>query len=346
MPRNPLYDIAFYVPSPFDFNLVGEGQLTSLTFDAGEADFNLEGRGDWARALLFDGDLGSFGLSLSGEFLFSGKHRNWVKWSKIAHFDFTIDRSNIAGEAPIEGIGDIYSIGKIASTIMVYGSGGIARLEPRDNVFAKVGVYKVGAMSKGAILITEHFHLIIDSSGCLWKMSEGMQRLGYEEYLSALVNPVISYDIVSDLAFICDGTLGFTFHCVQHSMGEGPVNVTGIGYREGESYVLTSLGLALPKMYLTSSHLDFGLRKGKMIREVEVGTDIDADLELGIEFRNFNRENFTGPVWFSVTPEGRAFPNVSSKEFKFSLRGNADESQKINYIKFKGHIPDFTATDL
>ena len=184
MARNPANDITFFSPTPFDFHIVGEGELISFTIEAEEGDLILQGFGNWAQSYIFDGYIGDFNLSISGELLSQLAKRNWIKWSKIAEFDFTLDRSNLAGEAPLSRAGDILHIGKLASTIMVYGTAGVFRLTPQDNVFAKMKMYKVGVMSKGAVLILDPFHLFIDSTGCLWKVEEGMQRLGYEEYLA------------------------------------------------------------------------------------------------------------------------------------------------------------------
>lgn len=78
--------------------------------------------------------------------------------------------------------------------------------------------------SKGAILLHLSFHLFITKGWMLWKLSDKVGEAGYEEYLADLNSPIISYDPLMHLAYICDGTDGYVFNCETYSMGAGPAN--------------------------------------------------------------------------------------------------------------------------
>lgn len=187
------------------------------------------------------------------------------------------------------------------------------------------------------------FHLFIDSTGCLWKLQDTFHKFGYEEFLSVLTNPIISYDRLSKLAYICDGTIGFVFSVEDASLSKGPNNVTSIGFYAGVSHICSSGALTIPSKTITFQNTDFYNRNFKTITEVEIGGEFDSTLVVGISYRN-NSGTFSSPVYFSVTSEGRAFPNFFAKDFKFSLA--ATGITNLDYIKFKGIFADYNPIDV
>lgn len=346
MARNPANDITFYVDkADLDFNPLLDGELISLVFTDTTFDFNFTLNGQWVIGLIFPGYIGEVNLSIDSDFFIEYLKSNWVKWSKVGEFDFTLDKSNMAGEMPMDWKGEILRIGQLGKNIIVYGTGGISSLIPADNVFGKRGLLRRGIMSKGAVLITEAFHLFITHDGCLWKLDDKLIKLGYEEYLSTMSSPVISYDEINDLAYICDGTLGFVFNCGEPSLGQGPVNVTGVGYHEGNSYFITSDTLETPGFEISFDTLDFLNRGFKTIREVQLGMDSTGTFQLGLSFKNGITPTYNGPVWFNVTPEGRVFPNCWGKDFKLHLKSNNPGQIKLSYIKINGQFADYNPLD-
>lgn len=349
MARNPANDVTYFLTNAdiltFEPEIFGELRIVSLgenTFD-----FVVELQGTWVVGEVYSGYLGDFDLKLEGGNVYVEYPKtNWVKWSKIGQFDFTIDRSNLAGEMPIGWKGEIYRIGKLGGDLLVYGSGGITKLHPTDNVFGRFPVLNKSVMSKGAVLITPAFHLAIDNKGCLWKFSEKIEKLGYEEYLSAMVNPTAHYDEVEDLVYICDGVRGFVFNPEENSLGQGPINLTGIGYHEGESYFMASNTLASLGFQIGIDTSDLGNRNFKTIHEVEIGVDSTSTFQLGISFKTGITTTFVGPVWFNVTPEGRCFPNCWGKDHRFYLKTtDTPDAFKLTYIRIEGQIADFNPLD-
>ena len=348
MARNPVNDITYYLsesdyPS-LDITLSGTLRIVSLTDNVIDLDIQLEGA--LVKQEVISGYIGDLGIELSGDFYTQGLKSNWIKWSKIGQFDFIIDKSNLAGETPLDWSGNVYRLGQLDKNIVAYGSGGVSVLSPADNAFGKKTILRQAVMSKGAVLITDTFHLFITSDGCLWRLDTQLHKLGYEEYLDLLSNPVISYDILNDLAYICDGTIGYVYNCKDQSLGQGPINVTGIGYYLDNPYFLaSSTSLAAQTFELTFDTMDFMNRSFKTIREVEIGIDSDQSFQLGISFKVGMGTTFTGPIWFNVTPEGRVFPNCWGKDFKIHLKTATTDSFKISYINIKGQFADYNPID-
>ena len=348
MARNPANDITYYlsITDWLTFEPEISGTLQIVSVDSDDLDFDIILEGYWAVGQVFSGDLSEFDILLDGGDIYIEYLRtNWVKWSKIGQFDFTIDRSNLAGEMPIGWKGDIYRIGKLGNALMVYGSGGVTRLNPADNVFGRVGILNKGILSKGAVLIQPSFHLAIDKAGCLWRFSDKVEKLGYEEFFSLMVSPVMHYDEVQDLVYICDEVRGYVFNSEENSLGEGPINLTGIGYHEGTSYFLASDDLASLGFQIGIDTIDMGNRNFKTIHEVEIGVDSTCTFQLGISFKTGIAPTFVGPIWFNVTPEGRCFPNCWGKDHRFFLKTTSPDAFKISYIKVEGQLADFNPLD-
>lgn len=344
MARNPANDITFYCGESewLVFNYTLEWSLELVSVEPKDTfNFAIELHGVFVNGTVFNGEFEPFKLALSADVYIQYPKSNWIKWGKIGEFDFTQDSTNIAGEMPLPWAGNIWAIGKLDKILVVYGSGGVTALQPIENVFSKKELLNLGVKSKGAILLDLSFHLFITSDGCLWKLGDKLEKLGYAEFLSAMVSPVITYDGVNRLAYICDGTLGYVFNCETYSMGAGPANVSGVGYFDGTSYVMASGYVINPEPYLTFHPTDFSNRNFKTVTEVEVGGEFDG-LELGISFRS-DSGTYTGPVWFPVTAEGRAFPNLFAKEFEFHL--STEEDLRLDYVNVKGIFADFNPID-
>ena len=60
-------------------------------------------------------------------------------------------------------------------------------------------------------------------------------------------------------------------------------------------------------------------------------------------YRNNSTGNFEDPIWFSVTTEGRSFPNFFAKEFKFCL--STGDDIRLDYLRIKGMFADYNPID-
>ena len=269
---------------------------------------------------------------------------NWVKWSKIGHLDFTVDESNVANEQPLKWYGAVYRILKLGGTLIAYGESGITILAPKDIAYGMKDLYNVGLLGKSAVTGTDFEHFFIDISGKLFKVStDGLEELGYSEFLSQMIDPVMSLDLTKNLLYICDGTYGYIYNVKDKSFGSGPVDLTGIGSRGSTRYAVSSSTLEIPKFEICTDTYDMGTRKPKNIHSVEIATNLAEHLELLVEYRISNRdEGFEESPWFLVNPDGIAYSPCYGVEFRFRIRSFILEQFQIDRLKINGSIHGFS----
>jgi len=121
--------------------------------------------------------------------------KNWLKWSDVGSVNFTIGRSNVAGERPLDWNGFIYSVKKLRNKVVAYGENGVSFLTPAGGAYGLDTIYRVGLKGKHAVTGDDSKHFFVDNSGQLWKVSAELELLDYSEYLSSLnASIVMSYD--------------------------------------------------------------------------------------------------------------------------------------------------------
>ena len=264
------------------------------------------------------------------------KH-NWIKWSDIGYLSFTQGRDNVAGERPLDWAGWIYQVRKLNDKVIAYGQNGVSFLIPRGNAFGLNTIYRIGLKGKHAVAGDETKQFFIDNTGCMWKVSDSLKSLGYSEYLDSLNSSVVmSYDSSENLLYICDGVLGFVFDVEGESLGKGPVNITGIGYKSGTQYVTASSTISTDAFEICTDIFDLGVRAGKTIFSVELGTDLTAGLYVSVDWRRDKAGSFTQTPWYAVSAQGRATVIAYGREFRFRVKTASYEYFELDYIKING----------
>lgn len=266
--------------------------------------------------------------------------QNWVRWSNIGALDFTIGKDNVAGERPLDWKGWVYEILKLGNKVVAYGENGVSALTPAGNTYGLEIIYRGGIKSKQAVINTGDAHYFIDQKSQLWKLKDSLERLDYSEYLIGLTNPVMSYDVLNALIYICDGTTGYVFNPRTNSFARGPVNVTGIGSQGGTLYVVSPATIVVPPFQITTDIYDMGTRKGKTIRSVEVGTALARPLQVQIDYRYSKAQDFNSTNWYATDGRGMAFISIYGHEFKFKVKIDTYERFRLDYLKLNGVVHD------
>lgn len=271
---------------------------------------------------------------------------NWVQWSKIGSFDFTQDHSNVAGERMMEWSGDIYAIHKLGSGVVIYGANGISMMKPKDVFWDYKTVFTKGTKGKHAqINLKDQEHYFVDTEGYLWALGEGFKRLGYREFLSTLVSPVISYDEKNELLYLCDGTRGFIYSLTDGCLTKGPVNITGCIYRNSTQVFTAPATVADVAVSFTTGIFDFESRKEKTIFNLEVATAVNQTIEVAIEYRTNLSSTFVSTPWKAITHRGIAYLPCYGIEFKFKFRMATKAAMRIDYFKINGVLHGFSFLD-
>lgn len=274
----------------------------------------------------------------SGVMIVEAIRQNWVKWSDIGNLDFTIGITNIAGERPMEWSGVVYEIRKLGNNLVIYGANGISIMTPHDVSFGLSELSPIGLKGRFAIDGTELVHFFINSLGDLYKYDSKLTNLGYREFLISLEDPIINLDPSTDLLYICDGNLGFVYSTVTNSFGKGPVNITGIGYRDRTSYIAAPESVSIPAFEVWTDILDMGTRYAKVIYSIGFGTDVLEDLEASIEFRVDKRAAFIRIPWVPVNPHGIAYITCHGIEFRIGVRTATYTYLELDTITIDGRI--------
>jgi hypothetical protein len=273
-----------------------------------------------------------------------------VWWSRIGAIDFTIDHSNEAGKAFLKGIGSIYGIYKLGKNAVVYGSNGVGILTPVELAWGFKKLSNRGIISRDAHTGNESTSWYIDISNNLCKVSDGIERIGYSEYLSTLTNPVMLIDDLRELIYICDDNKGYVYSYVDDSFSECYNNITGFGYIEGDDLACIPSDVESPmnnrpNVMLKTSVLDFGSRKAKTISSINIATDIDSNIEAAIEYRTSIHDEFKSTPWVSFTPQGIAYLPCYGIEFMIKLRVRNKTTFKLDQLDINGTIHGISKAD-
>lgn len=267
----------------------------------------------------------------------SANKGNWIKWSKIGHLDFTIGRDNTAGERPLDWSGNVYALKKLGEKVAVYGAGGVSLLTPVGKVYGLQTILHFGLKGRNTITGDETKHFFIANNNQLWKLSDRLTLLDYSEYLESLAtNTVMSYDAINNLVYICDGAVGFVFNPVTNSLGKGPYNITGIGYKEGVRYIAAPAALTTDPFEICTDIYDFSTRTTKTIFELEFGTDLTNDLYAAIDYRRDKAGDFIQTPWYAVSESGRVAIRAFGREFRIRAKLLTYEYFELDYIKVNG----------
>ncbi len=304
----------------------------------------LEGEilGNFVYGLIFTGLLEATGSILpAGTFIpFRGvTTQNWIKWSDIGSIDFTVGRDNVAGERPLDWSGYVYCVKKLGGKIVVYGENGVSLLTPVSTAMGLETVHRIGLKGKHAVAGTDAKHFFVDNEGKLFRITSGMEELGYEEYLSDMNSCIVlSYDEKRDLLYICDGVLGFVYSPDSKSLGKCPANITGIGYKSGVEYVTSSSVISTDAFEICTDIFDFGVRAGKTVFTVELGTDLTVGLYVAVDWRRNKAGAFQTTPWSPVSAQGRANAVSYGREFRIRVKSASYEYFELDYIKVNGVI--------
>lgn len=279
-------------------------------------------------------------MTIVGTAVTNAAKTNWVGWSKIGQASFTIDRSNDAGFKAMEWPGYVYSIIPMDKNAVVYGSGGVTLMYPAAATFGFKEVLAHGIKNKSAVCGDKAVHFFIDKDGVLYKFSqEGLQRLGYEEFLYPLTNPVMLLDSRKYLLHISDETKGFIFH--QSVLGGGYANLTGIKLIDSSILAIAPETVQVDQFEICTDAFDFGYRGRKDVEAIQFGIDTDETVYAAVDYKYDLSTTFHTTRWTRLNKEGVAHIRVSGSEFRFRLKSAAYIEAQLDYLGVQMTTTDF-----
>lgn len=263
--------------------------------------------------------------------------QNWVKWAKIGSLDFTIDKSNIAGERPVDWKGLVYATKKLSNKVVVYGENGVSFLLPVDTSYGLNTIHRIGLKGKNAITGNESVHFFIDKTGQLYRLSESLERLDYSEFLAAMSNNVVmSYDASNRLVYICDGGTGYVYDLTVGSMGKCQPNITGIDTQSETLYIGASEAIQTLPFEICTDVYDLGTNEHKTINAVEIAANVTTPLYFAIEYRRDIDVVFVATPWVRVPRSGKVFIQAFGRDFRFRMKTENYEQFTLSYLRVFG----------
>ncbi|MCK5605907.1 hypothetical protein KAR91_28680 [Candidatus Pacearchaeota archaeon] len=286
----------------------------------GTSSVTVESYGDLLTSVNISDGTSSVTTFSYGTLVATGPKTSWIKWPRIGTTDYTINKSNRAGEMPMDWPGDVTNIRKLGSRVIVYGTNGISILTPAGKLFGLNTIHPIGLIGRDAFAGTDFVHYCIDNIGRLYKFDVEFKLLDYREYLSTLTDPVLTLDTEENLLYICDGTTGYIYSPDSKSLGQGPPNVTGIGYQGGIQYAVAPAAIVTPNFEICTDIHDFGTRKFKTVYQLDFGTNLSGQLQAALDFKKKINGDFTTTSWVDVHERGWVKINRKGSEFKFRAR--------------------------
>jgi hypothetical protein len=274
---------------------------------------------------------------ISGTAVANTNRQNWVGWSKIGNVSFELDLTNDAGFRPMEWGGYVYQVKRLGGNVVIYGKVGITMAMPVGEPAPTFGFKELanfGIKNKTAVCGDEFVHFFINHIGALYKLTtNGLEYLGYEEFLFPLVNPVIIYDDVDNRLYIGDSTSGYIYN--DTSLTGGYAGMTGLLRID---YLKAGIGpseIVIQPVSICTDVMDFRSRGLKTIESMQFGVNSSKHLYAAIDYRYSKDKAFKTSRWTKVNDDGIANLRVAGVEFRIRLKALEYGEFELSYINIQ-----------
>ena len=271
---------------------------------------------------------------IKGQSVTNDNKSNWVGWSKIGEADFTIDEVNDAGFRPMSWSGYVYNVMKLDKNVVIYGSGGVTLAIPVNSPMATFGfkeLSNVGVKNKTAMAGDEFVHYYIDIIGNLCRVStNGIEVLGYEEYLLPLVNPVLTWDKPERRLYISSESTGYIYN--EGALTGGYANLTGLYRSKSNLNSVSSDTVIADPVEVVTDIIDFRRRGLKSIEIMQLGLDAEVEVYVAVDYKYRKDEDFKTTQWYIVNNDGVAHPRIAGEEFRFRFKTIDHGSFDLSYV--------------
>lgn len=241
----------------------------------------------------------------------------------------------------------------LGNTIAAFSANSVSRLTPNENNgYDEEEVAEIGIAGRGACSTGPNSLVFVDTNRNLWRWNAGENpsRLGYKEYLPTGGGElIISYDPVEQDYWITDGA--YCYVLTRTGLG-GPMDVRPTSlFRDGDGALI---GVSDHPSSFIAEFRTVASNMNRRDSKKCVSLNISAeDLTAGVgrvDWRvNMNSDYVSSP-WKAVNYQGVSWPNVSFVDGKFSVKGSASSTTKIDSmdVRFqaegrrfqRGTVPD------
>lgn len=248
-----------------------------------------------------------------------------VGWAKIGALDWEYTIGNEVGWAPMPWVGSVLGLLPLGKEIVVYGENGLAKLSPAKEPVTTFGVQEfgdVGVCNRNCFAGDFTTHLFIGTDRALYSVSperalsgEGKlpAYLGFEEWISQLIDPIVTFDPIKRYWWIGDKE-----HCFIYSgsgLGESSQTPTHLSRLDGQLVGIT-VQHHPDSAIVETGDLSFDSRGFKTLMCVESDLRAAAKVYGSTSFRyDYTKaERDSAPI--KLDPRGGFFPVVAGTEIR------------------------------
>ena len=280
-------------------------------------------------------------------------NKNVVVWSGIGESDLDVlcstdlgvlatdysTQKNTSGNKRMKWSGQVYTVKELGKYVMIYGEDGISAMvgvsDPAPT-FGHIDLKDFGIMNRDAVGGDDKGHVFVDNSGWVWSVDTELnfKRLGYREYVDALIPPipptriVVSFDPELRDFYIASGVTGngAPLGCLLladglSSIAHVPTSIirdTNVykGQIIGPRYVI---GDELP--YITTEVFDMRTRGIKQVTALEVGTQSDY-VVVALDYRYNSDDAWRVSTYKHMSRGGLVFPQIAGVEFRIRMKAS------------------------
>lgn len=258
-------------------------------------------------------------------------------------------KRNELGWMPMPFQGDVIRIEELGKDLIVYGTDGIAVLNPVGDPYPTYGcelLSGVGLAQPGALIDGGSYHKYIGADGCLWKISRGYTISGWEA-VSLGFYEFFHDSLKDDWAGSSDDSLGEgylstkqqTFIVTEEGVGQTHQIITSGMFHEDEfKGIVSSNGNTEQKIVLDS--VDFGLGGIKLLQAVELGLSDYSEVIVAVATRFSKKGPWLFSDWVPINDEGWAVVNTSGIEFRLMIKGKPGQRLAPAYTNYRWNVTD------
>jgi len=249
-------------------------------------------------------------------------------------------RRNEWGFMPMPFSGSVYCVKELGNGLMVYGSNGIAYMQPVSSPVPTFGcrqIMNVGLLSRGAVGGDENQHLFITEDGTAWLATAEpkLTRLGYGEFFGSLSNPAICLDIPQSEFHISDADTGYIL--TKDGLG-GSSQYTASLQHWGNDLIGTFGEALSTEALLVTDVIDFGVRDLKTVTFVDLGLTTDEAVYVAADYRYTKSADFTRSAYVLVNNEGFARLQLTALEFRICIKVAANTALQLDSINLRWQL--------
>jgi hypothetical protein len=253
--------------------------------------------------------------------------------------------------------GVVHKVARLGNTVMVYGNGGRAALQPYNaNMavgFGLVDEVMGTGISKGFHMAgNQSLHGFIDTNNEFWVVGPdlGFEKLGYKEWFDDLSaeneaiaagTPIVVSYYPNERRFYIGGySTGYVL--TEWGLYTATQSATSVGNYRGNVLCgfFKDLGDDEARFKLVES--DLGQRGMKTLDHVEMGIDTAEDAYVGVDTRYNKTPTYTTRGWKRVNKEGVGYIGKTSPDFRLKVKIDdyTTGTPKVDSLKVRWKMVD------